>query len=129
MTLRSLSTWLKALGPDADRLNVIYVTIDPERDTPDKLAQYLSVFDPRIRGLTGTPEQVAHIAREFEVIYKKVPLEGGGYTMNHSTLIYLMNARAEEIGVMGFEEDTELAVTTLRALALGVAPDDRPSKG
>ena len=80
-TLFNLSTWLKAIGPDGDKLNVLFISIDPERDISAHLKEYLSAFDPRIRGLTGTDTQVAAVAKEFHAIYfKGVPREEGGYT-------------------------------------------------
>jgi protein SCO1/2 len=115
-TLTALTAWMKALGPDADKLNAVYVTIDPERDTPKQLALYLSSFDPRIRGLTGTPAQVAQIAHEYGVYYQKVPLDGGGYTMDHSSAVYLMDARGGFAGVIGYQEPSAQAVSQLRAL-------------
>ena len=115
-TLAALTAWMKALGPDADRLNVVYVTIDPERDTPKQLALYLSSFDPRIRGLTGTPAQIAQIAHEYGVYYQKVPLAGGGYTMDHSSAVYLMDARGGFQGVIGYQEPARQALAQLRAL-------------
>jgi protein SCO1/2 len=115
-TLAALTAWMKALGPEADKLNVVYVTIDPERDTPRQLALYLSSFDPRIRGLTGSPAQVAQIAREYGVYYQKIPLAGGGYTMDHSSSIYLMDARGGFQGVIGYQEPTPQALAQLRAL-------------
>ena len=115
-TLAALTAWMKALGPDADKLNVVYVTIDPERDTPKQLALYLSSFDPRIRGLTGTPAQIAEIAHEYGVYYQKIPLSGGGYTMDHSSAVYLMDARGGFEGVIGYQEPTPQALAQLRAL-------------
>lgn len=70
-TLLDLTRWIKNLGPDADKLNYVFVSIDPERDTPKLLHSYLSSFDRHIRGFTGTPEQIAKIAREYRVYYKK----------------------------------------------------------
>ena len=70
-TLTALTTELKALGPDADKLKVIYVTIDPERDTPKQMREYLSMFDPRIIGLSGTPQQVAKIGKEYGVYTRR----------------------------------------------------------
>ena len=92
-TLFDLSRWIKKLGPDADKLNYVFVTVDPDRDTPKLMHAYLSSFDKRIRGYTGTPAQIAQIAREYRVYYKKVPSSDGSYTMDHSSMIYLMDAK------------------------------------
>ena len=72
--------------------NYVFVTIDPQRDTPQLMHAYLSSFDQHIRGFTGTPEQIAAIAREYRVYYRKIPGDGGNYTMDHSTIMYLMGA-------------------------------------
>ena len=90
-TLSDLSTWLNAIGPDADKLNVLFISIDPERDTSAHLKEYLSSFDPRIRGLTGTGGQIAAVAKEYRVYYKRIQLEEGSYAMDHATVIYLMD--------------------------------------
>ena len=120
-TLAALSSWMKALGPDADRLHVAFITIDPERDTPAQLTRYLSSFDPRIRGFTGAPTEIARIAREYHVYYQKVPLPGGGYTMDHSSAIYLMDANGRFSGVIGYQGASPKALAKLRAL-VGMPP-------
>jgi protein SCO1/2 len=76
-TLVDLSRWIKELEPDADKLNYVFVTVDPERDTPKLLHDYLSSFDSHIRGLTGTPEQIAQIAKEYRIEYEKTPTSDG----------------------------------------------------
>ena len=118
-TLAALTAWMKALGPDADRLNVVYVTIDPERDTPRQMGVYLTSFDPRIRGLSGTPAQIAKIAKEYRVYYQKVPLPGGSYTMDHSSVIYLMNSHGGFSGVISYQEASADALAKIRALLKG----------
>ncbi|MFG1286649.1 SCO family protein [Xanthobacter versatilis] len=89
--LFEMSEILTALGPDADKAQVFFVTVDPERDTPEALKSYLSSFAPQIRGLTGTPEAVEVIKKEYRVYSKKVPLTGGDYTMDHTAVVYLMD--------------------------------------
>jgi protein SCO1/2 len=115
-TLAALTAWMKALGPDADRLNAVYVTIDPERDTPQQMELYLRSFDPRIRGLSGSPAQIAKIAKAYRVYYQKVPLPDGGYTMDHSSVIYLMDAHGDFSGVITYQEPPDQALAKLRAL-------------
>jgi protein SCO1 len=99
-TLLDLSRWIKKLGPDADRLNYVFVTVDPERDTVQSLHAYLSSFDKRICGYTGTPMEIAQIAREYRVYYRKVPTDDGGYTMDHSAIIYLMGPDGKFVTVI-----------------------------
>ncbi|CAO4164130.1 SCO family protein [Methylorubrum populi] len=99
-TLQQISDVLAAMGPKADALTVAFVTVDPERDTPETLKTYLSSFDPRIVGLTGTPEQVAAAVKTFRAYAKKVPSQGSDYTMEHTALVYLMNARNGFVGAV-----------------------------
>lgn len=94
-SLSELSEAMKLLGPDADRVQVLLVTVDPERDTPDILRKYLSAFDPRFMGLTGTPEQVRQAASSFKAFYSKVPRPGGDYTMDHSASFYLLDRNGD----------------------------------
>jgi len=88
------SDFLKELGPRAEELKVLFVTVDPEFDTQPALKEYLANFDPRITGLTGTQEQIAATAKAFGVYYAKRPLEGmNDYTMDHSTAFYFVDTR------------------------------------
>jgi protein SCO1/2 len=117
-TLADMTAWLKALGPDAEKFNVVYVTIDPERDTPARLKTYLTAFDPRIRGLTGTPKAIAQAAHDYNVYYQKVALQGGGgeYTMDHSTLIYLMDAKGHMAELVQYGTPNDQVVASLKRL-------------
>jgi len=118
-TLTHMTNWLRALGPAADRLNVVYVSVDPDRDTPKVLGAYLSTFDPRIRGLTGSPADIARIAHGYRVYYQKVPLAGGGYTVDHSATLYLMDAKGRFVRSLGFNQPDEVVVPALRRLVRG----------
>lgn len=89
--LFELSEIFTALGPDADKLQAFFVTVDPERDTPEALKAYLSSFAPQLRALTGTPAEIDAIKKEYRVYSRKVPLDGGDYTMDHTAVIYLMD--------------------------------------
>ncbi|QTL02831.1 SCO family protein [Aquabacter sp. L1I39] len=90
-SLFEMSEILNALGPDASKVQAMFVTVDPERDTPEVMKAYLSSFNPQVRGLSGTPEQIDAIKRAYRVYSKKVPLDGGDYTMDHTAVIYLMD--------------------------------------
>jgi protein SCO1 len=116
-TLLDLSRWIKSLGPDADRLNYVFVTVDPERDTVQSMHAYLSSFDKHIRGYTGTPAQIAQIAKEYRVYYKKVPTDDGGYTMDHSAIIYLMGPDNKFVTVIPYQEADASAIAKLKNLA------------
>lgn len=115
-TLADLSSDLQALGPAADRLNVVFVTVDPERDTRQQLAQYLSAFDRRIIGLTGTPPQVDAMERAYRVYARRQPLEGGGYTMDHTSYVMLFDAQGRFVEPIGFGEAPERRREKLRRL-------------
>jgi protein SCO1/2 len=117
-TLFDLSRWIKELGPDANKLNYVFVTIDPERDTPKLMHAYLSSFDRRIRGFTGTSEQIAKIAKEYRVYYKKIPTTGGNYVMDHSSVIYLMGSNGQFVSMITYQEKDDSALTKLRNLIL-----------
>lgn len=110
-TLWEMSQALAALGPDGDRLRVLFVTVDPERDRPEMLREYLQSFDHRITGLTGTPEEIAAVAKSYRVYWRKVPTTDGDYTMDHSAMVYLMDAegRFHDVIAYGTPEPERLA--------------------
>jgi protein SCO1/2 len=116
-TLMDLSNWLRALGSHADKLNVLFITIDPERDTPAHLREFLSSFDPRIRGLTGTKEQIAAVARGFRVYYKRVEEGDGTYSMDHTGAIYLMDKTGQFAAFLSLQTEDSVAIERLRRLA------------
>ena len=115
-TLSDISALLGRLGPDADRLNVIFITIDPERDKPETLKEYLSNFDARIVGLSGSTEEIDRAARAFRVFYKRSPTSGGDYTMDHSTFTYLMDAGWTYWGVLGYGLPEQMVERKVREL-------------
>jgi protein SCO1/2 len=121
-TLIDLSRWIKKLGPDANKLNYVFVTVDPERDTPKLLHAYLSSFDRHIRGFTGTPEQIAKIAKEYRVYYEKIPTGDGAYSVDHSSIIYLMFADGQFDTVIPYQEKDATALAKLRNLVASVPP-------
>ena len=90
-TLAALAEAMKRLGADADRVQVLFVTVDPERDTPALLAQYVPAFDPRFIGLYGDADATARTAKEFKVLYQKVAGPTGNYTMDHSAGTYVFD--------------------------------------
>jgi protein SCO1/2 len=90
-TLFDMSQMLRKLGPDADRTGALFITVDPERDTPAVLKDYMSNFDPHLRALTGDQAAIDATIREYRVYAKKVPVDGGDYTMDHTAVVYLMD--------------------------------------
>jgi protein SCO1/2 len=89
-TLFEISEILRALGPEA-KVGALFVTVDPERDTPPVLKEYLSNFDPRIVGVTGPRAQLDPMLREYKIFSKRAPGKDGDYSVDHTTVVYLMD--------------------------------------
>jgi len=113
-TLFEVSEIFRKLGPDADRVGALFITVDPERDTPAALKDYLSSFDPHLSGLTGDPVAVAAVAKAYRVYFKKVPLDQGGYTMDHTAIVYLMDKQGRFVSPFSLKRTTEASVADLR---------------
>jgi protein SCO1 len=113
-TLFEVSEIFRSLGPDADRVRAVFFTVDPERDTPAALKEYLSSFDPRLSGLTGGLEDIAAVAKSYRAIYRKVPLEQGGYTMDHTAIVYLMDKQGRFVAPFSLKRTTEASAAELR---------------
>ncbi|WP_288997930.1 SCO family protein [uncultured Gemmobacter sp.] len=112
-TLFDISDWLAELGPDADRLNVALISVDPERDSPAALADYLSNFDPRIVGLTGALPEIEKAASGFRAKFEKLPRDGD-YTMNHTAGVFLFDADGLFTSIIDFHEDRRFAIPKIR---------------
>lgn len=115
-TLAEMSQLLDALGPDADKLNVVFVSVDPERDTVEVMKDYVAYFDQRIVGVTGGLEAVSAMAKARYVYFEKIPLEGGDYTMEHSANVQLADADGYFFGTLDGEEPVETRLAKLRRL-------------
>ena len=113
-TLFEISEVMRELGADADRLGALFITVDPERDTPAALKDYLSSFDPHLVGLTGGLDAVGAVAKAYRVYFKKVPLDDGGYTMDHTAIVYLMDKDGRFVAPFSLRRTTEAAVADLR---------------
>ena len=115
-TLYEATLWLKGLGEQGDELDVYFVSVDPERDTPEVLSDYLSAFDKRIEGITGTPEQIATMTKAWRVFAEKAALEDDDYTMNHTATTYLMDSKGDFFGTIAYGENAEAAQAKLKRL-------------
>jgi len=116
-TLAALAGAMKALGPDADRVQVLFVTVDPDRDTADLLSKYVPAFDPRFVGLRGDAAATERVAREFKVIYQKVPgTAPDRYTMDHSAGTFLFDPQGRLRVYEGNAASPEVFAHDLRAL-------------
>ena len=98
--LNDMGVALDRLGPEAGALQPIFITVDPKRDTRGALAEYLKSFDPRIVALTGTEDQIAAVVKEYRVYVAAHPESGGDYTVDHSSLFYLMNPDGKFVNVL-----------------------------
>ena len=113
-TLFEVSEVLRKLGADADRVGALFVTVDPERDTPDMMKDYLASFDPRLRGLTGDPAAIAAALKNYRVYSKKIMLDGGDYTMDHSAIVYLMDKEGRFVAPFSLKRRPEDAAADLK---------------
>ena len=116
-TLAEMDGWVRQLGEKADGMEFLFVTVDPERDTPELLKSYISSFDPRITALSGTPENIETMVEHYKVYAKRVPLEDGGYTMDHTASIFLINGQGGFAGTIAYGESHDTAFAKLARLA------------
>jgi protein SCO1/2 len=112
-SLFEISEVLRAMGKDADRVNAYFVSVDPERDTAAAMKDYLSSFDPHLKGLTGDAAAVAKVISDYRVYARKVPLKDGDYTMDHTALIYLMDRDGRFVSPFNLKRTPEQAAADL----------------
>jgi cytochrome oxidase Cu insertion factor (SCO1/SenC/PrrC family) len=115
--LESIAHVMDELGPDAKKIQPVFITIDPARDTPAKLKEYVASFHPGITALTGTSEQVAAVASAYQVYYARgEDVDENDYLMDHSTLIYIMDPTGKFVTTFPDDVDPEAMVDALHAL-------------
>ncbi len=114
--LQVMAAALDQLGDQADKLVPIFITLDPERDTPQIMGDYVRNFSPRLVGLTGSPEAVAAAAKAYRVTYAKVeePGSANGYSLDHSALAYLMGPDGKYLTHFAYGTSAEQMAETLR---------------
>ena len=115
-TLWEMSEALKALGPDADKLRILFISVDPTRDTPEVLSRYIQSFDERILGLTGTEQEIDAVGKAYRAYWEKVPTEDGDYTMNHTASIFMMDGKGQFVGTIAYEEQADIRLAKLKRL-------------
>jgi protein SCO1/2 len=116
-TMSELAEAMKTLGPDADRVQVLFVTVDPERDTKEILAQYVPAFDPRFVGLYGDAAATERTAKEFKVIYQKQPgAVPGTYSVDHSAGAYIFDPKGRLRLYVSYGQSHEVFAHDLREL-------------
>jgi protein SCO1/2 len=119
-TLFELNGWLEKVDPDGTRLQAYFISVDPERDTPEILGQYVANVSKRITGISGPPEKVLEMVKGFRVYAKKVPLDekqpDGDYTMDHTASVFLLDSEGKFTGTIAYGENPETAVKKLENL-------------
>jgi protein SCO1/2 len=115
-TMGEMAGWFAELGKEAETLKAFFVTVDPERDTPEILDGYVSWVSHRVTGVTGKPEEIAKMVKAWRVVGEKVPGEGSDYTMNHTASVFLVNAKGGFEGTIAYQEDPATAVAKIRKL-------------
>ena len=113
-TLSDISGWLDDLGEEVNGMNVVFITVDPERDTVEAMAEYVSYFHPSIRGWTGPEEEIARAAQGFRARYERVSTDGGDYTMNHTASVFLFDDGGQFTTMIDYHEPREFAVPKIR---------------
>ncbi len=113
-TLFEVSEVMRVLGKDADRTGALFITVDPERDTPAAMKDYLSSFDPHLRGATGDRAAIDAAEKAYRVYAKKVPTTNGDYSMDHTALVYLMDKQGRFVAPFSLKRRPEDAAADLR---------------
>lgn len=117
--LMEMAKWAEELGPDADKLSFVFVTVDPERDKPNVLGDYIAAFSPRIVGITGEPDAVNAMTKDYKIYSRKVPLEGSDYSMDHTASMILQDANGNFAGTISTGESHETGLAKLKQLVAG----------
>jgi protein SCO1/2 len=112
--LFDMSEAFRRLGPDAEKMSALFISVDPERDTPGKLKDYLQSFHPRISALTGTQAEIDAVTKTYKAYAKKVPLDGGEYTMDHTAIVYLMDREGRFVAPFNLKRPADEAARDLR---------------
>jgi len=116
-TLAALAEAMRMLGPDADRVQVLFVTVDPDRDTPELLKAYVPAFDPRFVGLRGDAKALEAVAKEFRIVYQKAPgATPSTYTVDHSAGTFLYDPQGRLRVYIGHGQAPDAFVHDLREL-------------
>lgn len=118
-TLFEMAGWLKTLGDEGKDLRVFFISVDPERDTPDVMKGYTSAFTDRITGITGKPDEVEKFLKAWKIYAKKVPTENGDYTMDHTASVMLLDRDARLKSTIDYKESPDVAMKKLRLLIAG----------
>ena len=116
-TLFEMKGWMDKLGEDGKNVKAFFVSVDPERDTPEILKTYIGNVTDRVIGITGDPSAVAAMAKAWGVYAKKVPTSDGSYTMDHTALVFLLNSKGQFHGTIAYGENPDTAFAKFQRFA------------
>jgi protein SCO1/2 len=115
-TMMELAQAFQRLGPQAAGVQAVFISVDPQRDKPDLLAEYLKSFDPRFVGLTGSSTQISAAAKSFNVFYERHDADDGNYTYDHSSYLYLVDPAGQLVAALASDRGSEQIAAALRSL-------------
>ena len=116
-TLARLAKLRRQLGQGDDALSIVFVTVDPERDTPREVGNYLQLFDTPVVGLTGTPAQIEQVKKQFGIYSRKVEQPGGGYSVDHTAAVILLDRNGQFVATISPEEGDQVALEKLKRIS------------
>lgn len=116
-TLFEMDAWLNELGPEGENIRAYFVSVDPERDTSEVLGRYIENVTDKVTGITGEPDDVAEMARSFGIYVRKVDLDNGDYTIDHTASILMIDSTGDFAGTIAYGENPDNAMAKLRRLA------------
>ena len=115
-TLARMAKLRRQLGKGDDALSIVFISVDPERDTPAAVGDYVGLFDTPVVGLTGTPAQVEQVKKQFGIYSRKVEQPGGGYSVDHTAAVMLMDSNGQFVATISPEEGDQVALDKLRRI-------------
>ena len=115
-TLNDLAIARQALANGSDKLQIVFITIDPERDTVDVLKDYIPYFGDQVTGITGKPEHILQLAKDWGIFSERIKTSGGGYTINHTATVFLLNAQGRMTGTIDISEPPDVVEAKLKKL-------------
>jgi len=116
VTVWEIDAALEKIGPGAEKVQMNFVTLDPARDTPETMNSYFTSFKARMRALTGSSANIARVAKSFDVVHKKVALNKGDYTLDHTAAVFLINEKGRVVDVLGYGTPQDVMITRFKQL-------------
>jgi len=115
-TLARLTKLRRELGKGDDALSIVFISVDPERDTPAEVDTYMKLYDTPVIGLTGTPAQIDQVKKQYGIFSRKVSQPGGGYSVDHTATVILLDRNGQFSSTISMEEGNEVALDKLRRI-------------